>query len=121
MSEKYKIGLHGENLAKKYLLDNNFNIRHVNWRFKHKELDIIAIKDSILHIIEVKTRSSDYWKEPQYAVVRRKQKNMIYAANAYIKKENIELETQFDIISIIMKNNEYKIEYIPNAFTASEI
>ena len=121
MAEKNETGSKGENLARKYLRENDFTIRHSNWRFGHKELDIIAEKNNTLHIIEVKTRTSAYWEEPKDAVVRRKQKNMIAAAEAYIIQENINFETQFDVISIVLDGDKYALEYIPNAFIPSEI
>ncbi|MDR1056082.1 MAG: YraN family protein [Prevotellaceae bacterium] len=121
MQNKDATGSKGERLARKFLQDNKFVISHMNWRFGHKELDIIATKNNMLHIIEVKTRTSAYWKEPKSAVVKRKQKNMIAAAEAYISRENINTETQFDVISIVINGNEHELEYIPNAFVPSEI
>ena len=112
------IGAKGEEIAKNYLLKHGFVIRHANWRFGYKELDIVATKNSCLHIVEVKTRTSQYWEEPKDAVVRRKQKNIIDAADAYIKQYNINIPTQFDIIAIIIANDECKIEYIPDAFSS---
>lgn len=122
MQIKDIVGNKGETYACNYLLENGFTIRHCNWRFGHKEVDIVAVKGNVLHIIEVKTRTQGYWEEPKAAVVHRKQKNMIAAAEAYISRYNIFHETQFDVISIVIKNNgEYSLEYIPNAFLPSEI
>ena len=120
MQLKDNIGIKGEILARTYLQDNGFTIRHYNWRFGHKEIDIVADKNNILHIIEVKTRTSSYLAQPKEAVVRSKQKNIIAAAEAYIIQYNINFDTQFDIISIIFNNNNSKIEYIPNAFSPYE-
>ena len=112
------VGAKGEAVAQNYLLQNGFIIRHANWRFGKKELDIVATKNSCLHIVEVKTRTSQYWEEPKDAVVRRKQKNIIAAADAYIARYNIETRTQFDIISIVLIGDKCEIEYIPDAFSS---
>ncbi|MDR2064895.1 MAG: YraN family protein [Prevotellaceae bacterium] len=112
-----KIGEKGEIIAQDYLSRNGFEILHTNWRFGYKELDIVATKDSCLHIIEVKTRTSQFWENPKDAVVRRKQKNIIDAADAYISKFNINMETKFDVISIILDGEKQEIEYIPEAFS----
>jgi putative endonuclease len=113
-----KIGAKGEIIAQNYLLQNGFEILHTNWRFGYKELDIVATKNSCLHIIEVKTRTSQFWENPKDAVVRRKQKNIIDAADAYILKFNINMQTQFDVISIVLDGETQEIEYIPAAFSA---
>ncbi|MDR0421377.1 MAG: YraN family protein [Prevotellaceae bacterium] len=110
-------GKKGEIIAQNYLLRNGFEILHTNWRFGCKELDIVAVKDSYLHVIEVKTRTSQFWENPKDAVVRRKQKNIIDAADAYISKYDINMETQFDVISIVMDGTKHEIEYIPEAFS----
>ena len=44
-------GFLGENITAEYLTQNGFEILHRNWRYKHLEIDIIAIKDGILHIV----------------------------------------------------------------------
>jgi putative endonuclease len=112
-----EIGEKGEIIAQDYLSQNGFEILHTNWRFGYKELDIVATKDSCLHIIEVKTRTSQFWENPKDAVVRRKQKNIIDAADAYISKFNINMETHFDVISILLDGEKQEIEYIPEAFS----
>jgi putative endonuclease len=111
------IGEKGEIIAQNYLIQNGFVILHTNWRFGSKELDIVATKNSCLHVIEVKTRTSQFWENPKDAVVRQKQKNIIYATEAYILKFNINMQTQFDIISIVLDGEKYEIEYIPDAFS----
>lgn len=113
------IGEKGEKIAQNYLLQNGFQILHTNWRFGYKELDIIATKNACLHIVEVKTRTSQFWENPKDAVVRRKQKNMIAAADAYISKYDINMQTQFDVISIILDADKYDIEYISEAFSST--
>jgi putative endonuclease len=48
-------GFLGKNITAQYLTQNGFEILHRNGRYKHLEIDIIAFKDGILHIVEVKT------------------------------------------------------------------
>jgi len=64
MSNK-EIGIFGENMAISHLSKLGFEIMHRNWRYKHLEIDIIASKDNLLHIIEVKTRSSIEFGYPE--------------------------------------------------------
>ena len=38
---------------------------YCNWRFKHYEIDIIALKNEIIHFIEVKTRQTTTFGYPE--------------------------------------------------------
>lgn len=49
------IGDRGEDLATAYLIKNGFLILHRNLRLKGGELDIIAKKNHVIHVVEVKT------------------------------------------------------------------
>lgn len=53
---KKNIGNFGERLVEYYLKKRGYHILERNWRFGHKEIDLIAYKE-ILIAIEVKTRS----------------------------------------------------------------
>jgi putative endonuclease len=110
------IGKKGEELAVEFLRDKGYKILATNWYFKHKELDIVATKDNLLIIVEVKTRASSIFENPQDSIDRKKQKFIIDAANSYIFKNGINLETRFDIIAIIFKGEKQSIEHIEDAF-----
>jgi len=111
-----ELGKKGEEIALKFLLKKKYLIKEQNWRYKKKEIDIIAIKNNILTVIEVKTRSSDEFEKPQDAVTKKKQRFIIEATNAYIEKYDLYNEVRFDIISIIIRGNNNKIEHIEDAF-----
>lgn len=111
-----EIGKIGELIAQRYLISNDYNIRHTNWHHGHKELDIVAVKDNVLVIVEVKTRKTDYWEEPKEAVRRKKQRMMIDAADAYVINFNLDMDVQFDIISIVLQNGQHQLEHIKDAF-----
>lgn len=105
-----------EEIAIGYLKKNGYEILDQNWYNQHHELDIIARKDGFVAIIEVKSLASNYMREPYQSVNRNKQRMIISAANAYIRKHNINDDIRFDIISIVMNRNEPQIEHIENAF-----
>ena len=65
-------GFLGENITAQYLTQNGFEILHRNWRYKHLEIDIIAFKDGILHIVEVKTRTDNQFGFPEQAITSKK-------------------------------------------------
>ena len=70
-------------------------------------------------IIEVKTRQTAEIGEPWEAVTKAKQKIIVQVANNYIQKNNLDIDTRFDIISIVHNSFRTKIEHIEDAFSAS--
>ena len=116
MATHNELGELGEELATQFLLSKNYQILDRNWRWKKKELDIIAIDKDFLVFIEVKTRKFGSLENPKDAVTKAKQRFIIEAANGYIESKNIEKEVRLDIISVIMKNNKPIIEHIEDAF-----
>ena len=66
----------GEEFAGKMLEDTGYTILERNFRTRMGEIDIIAIKDSVLHIIEVKTRTGFDYGYPSDAVTESKRKTI---------------------------------------------
>lgn len=116
MIEKHELGKRGEAFALHLLVSKGFKIIATNWRFRKDEVDIIATDDQFLVIVEVKTRSTNYFGEPFTAVTKKKQGFLIRAANAYIEENDIDLECRFDIISIVFAENKHQVEHIEDAF-----
>ena len=116
MAEHIDFGKLGEELAVDYLVGKGYEILERNWRNIHKEIDIIAKDGKFLVVVEVKTRQTDEYGNPDIAVTKKKQRMLIAAANAYIFKNRLDVETRFDIISIVFKEGEPVIEHIEDAF-----
>ncbi len=114
----YQLGVKGEQIAVEYLRNKGFKIKNKNWRFKHKEIDIIAEIDDFLVFVEVKSRSTDFFENPQDAITKSKIRFILEAAEAYIMKHDINTESRFDVIAIIQHGKTYKIEHIPDAFNS---
>lgn len=109
-------GIHAENIACNYLCEIGYELLSRNFRVNGAEIDIIAIKDSILSIIEVKARSSDEYGTPAEAVNARKQNKIRYAASLY-HQHNPLLEFEefsFDVIEIDLIRE--SVNHIINAF-----
>ena len=116
MAKHNDFGKLGEEIATNYLIGKGYEILERNWRNIHKEIDIIAKDGMELVIVEVKTRQSDDYGDPNMAVTKKKQRMLIAAANAYIFKNKLDLDTRFDIISILIKDGAPVIEHIEDAF-----
>ena len=119
MKGKNRLGEIGEEIAARYLLRNKYRILERNWRFDKKEIDIIAKKDNILVIVEVKTRTDPEIERFDDLVNIRKQRFLIEAADAYIRKKNVEEETRFDVILVTFLRKKPVIEHIDDAFYPS--
>jgi len=115
MADHIETGKRGEIIAVEYLQSKGYIILEQNWHNHHQEIDIIASKGNELIIAEVKCRTGTPLTEPYTAVNRNKQNLLIKAANAYIQRKNIDMETRFDIISITL-GKEVIIDHIENAF-----
>lgn len=119
MAEHNLLGKKGEEIAKQYLIENGYKVRHLNWRFKKNEIDIITTKNNLLVVVEVKTRTNEYFENPREAVTRNKQRFIIKATEAYINEYDIHLEVRFDIIAITLLKSNTEIEHIQDAFQPS--
>lgn len=116
MATHNELGKKGEDLAVEFLQKNNYKILERNWRFKKAEVDIIAIKKDILAVIEVKTRSSNYFGNPQDFVNQKKIQLLVEAINEYVISKDLDVEVRFDIVAIIQNKNISKIEHLEDAF-----
>ena len=116
MAEHNDIGKKGEELAQKYLSENGYTIRDTNWYYGKEELDIIAEKNMQIIIVEVKTRTSNYFGEPFVAVNRKKQQSLVRAADHYLRKFKLENEARFDVISVLINAYGHKLTHLEDAF-----
>ena len=114
--DPHELGKKGEDLAVDYLVNKGYRILERNWRSGHKEIDIIALIDKVLAIVEVKTRKSSDYGEPDIAVGMMKQRMLAWAADAYVRYKNLEVDIRFDILSIVFTDQGPEIEHIEDAF-----
>jgi putative endonuclease len=110
MAKHNQTGTFGESIAANYFLEKGYHILHQNWRHSHWEVDIIASKENVLHFIEVKTRSTKNFGQPEDKVTRKKMQNLINAAEQYLHQHPEWKRIQFNILSITIVKNE-PVEY----------
>ncbi|HOI32598.1 MAG: YraN family protein [Bacteroidales bacterium] len=116
MADHNELGKLGEELARKHLREKGYQILEVNWHHGRDEIDIIARDGEDLVIVEVKTRATADFGEPEFAVNRRKQRTLVRTAEAYIQEKDLDVETRFDIVSVIVTPKEKHIHHIEDAF-----
>lgn len=116
MAQHNEFGKVSEDRAAAYLMAQGYTIRERNWRLGHKEIDIIAQKDGVLAIIEVKARKSNHYGDPVEAVTDKKIRHLVQAANAYVRYHRIDLTIHFDIIAITGEIGHQTVTHIEEAF-----
>ena len=116
MTQHISLGRLGEKIAQQYV--NQFcTIRHCNWKYGRKEIDIIAENNGVIYFIEVKTRSSDLFGWPEEAVNYKKKRSIQYAAEAYLLEFGLEpVAIRFDIIAIILTKENYELTHFRDVF-----
>lgn len=116
MAEHNELGKKGEELALLHLKSLNYEILATNYKAGRVELDIVARDGQMLVVVEVKTRGSAFFGEPEAFVSRQKQRAIIRAANHFIERKNFFGETRFDIVSIIVTPKGNQLNHIKDAF-----
>ena len=116
MAQHNELGKKGEQLAVDFLLNNGYDIVERNYRFDKAEVDIIAQKSDVLAIVEVKTRSTLDFGNPQDFVKPKQIKNLVKAVDEYVTENDLDLEVRFDIIAIVKQGKAFEIEHLENAF-----
>ena len=116
MAQHNELGKKGEQLAIEFLIKNKYKILEKNYRYLKAEVDVIAQRENILAAIEVKTRTSNYFGNPQDFVNPKKIKLLLSAIDNYVIENDLDVEVRFDIIAII-KNKKYTdIQHLKDAF-----
>lgn len=116
MTHQQDLGNWGEDLAAEYLRKQGYKIVERNWRYGKEEIDIIAQKGEELVIVEVKTRHSSQFGDPQDFVTNRQQRHLINAADAFVQEFDLDVEVRFDVIAITTDDVPPKLTHIDEAF-----
>lgn len=111
-----RTGAAGEDLACHWLEARGFQVLHRNWRHGRDELDIVARDGRFLVVVEVKTRTSDRWGDPEASVDPAKQRKLMRCAEEYLFSIPDDLELRFDVIGITHTPAGPQVLHIPNAF-----
>ena len=113
MHTKKELGTVGEDIAVKYLIEQNYKIITRNFMCRQGEIDIIAKQNKEWVFIEVKTRTNDAFGKPIEAVDNTKQKHLIKAIKYYIYSNRIENECiRVDVIEVYKVGERHIINHI---------
>lgn len=116
MRNNRSLGIIGEDYAENYLKNEGYSLLERNWTLGHKEIDLIVKKDNVIVFVEVKTRKSTAFGQPEEAVSRQKMKLIMQAAEHYLEQTTYD-RVRFDVISIrFLENNRIDFLHIEDAF-----
>ena len=116
MAQHNDLGKEGEELAARFLTKQGYVILEKNYRFQKAEIDIIAQKDDVICAVEVKTRSTPEFGNPQDFVKPKQIKLLVKAINQYVEDTKLNLDVRFDIVAIIKNKQGTRLEHLKDAF-----
>ena len=116
MAKHNELGKKGEQLAVDFLLKNGYAIVARNYRYQKAEVDIIAKKEDVVAVVEVKTRSTNNFGNPQDFVKPKQIQRLVKAIDAYVIANDLDVEVRFDVVAIVKQGKDFHIEHLEGAF-----
>jgi putative endonuclease len=116
-SDRIKMGKAGEDIAVAYLKTEGYTILDRNYRCLFGEVDIVARDGDAIVFVEVKSRRSDRFGDPQMAVGVEKQKKLCRISMKYLQDRRLyPCNARFDVVAVKMFPSGNQVEVIRNAF-----
>ncbi|MDR1597916.1 MAG: YraN family protein [Holosporales bacterium] len=110
-ARSYQKGVTSEQRAASYLKRHGHVVVAQRYRNECGEIDIVSKKDSVLHIVEVKSRKSVF--DARYSISPKQQTRISNAADAFVQSNDIEYDgIQMD--AILLGGND--LVFIENAW-----
>jgi putative endonuclease len=117
MAESHAFGRMAEQVVATYLQSRGWHILARNWRFRRKELDLVAERCRTVAFIEVKARHAPLLGHPLDAITARKRREMERAARAWIAMRGRPGETyRFDAAVVISEPGRLAVEHYEDAW-----
>jgi len=111
----------GEDMAHRYLRGHGCTVVARNYRPRsgNGEIDLVAWHREKLVFVEVKTRATAEFGEPEGAVDAEKRQHLARAARDYARRAGVGWEkARFDIVAVVLSPR--RIQWIQDAFLAKQ-
>jgi putative endonuclease len=98
------LGRAAEDAAAALLAGQGWRVLHRNWRWRHKEIDIIAQRGGVIAFVEVRARRATGHGHPLETIGWRKRRDLERAALAFIASGRVPgapAGYRFDVITIV--------------------
>jgi len=117
VSHNQSFGAWGEDLVAEWYRKRGYEIVERNWRCRQGEIDIIAIRDLVLVICEVKTRATADFGSPALAVDANKQQRLRRLAAHWLSENpTTRVSVRFDVAAVVGPKEDVSLEVIESAF-----
>lgn len=113
-----ELGKLGEEIAAAFLTDKGYLVLDRNYRFLRTEIDIVASTDREIVFVEVKSRRSKTFGEPEESVDTNKKRLLFKTAEAWLHEKKMGgAPVRFDVITVMRPGTaEEEINHIEGAF-----
>lgn len=115
---RQQLGSWGEQAAAEYLQGKGCQLLARNQRTPYGEIDLICLQGGELVFVEVKTRSSRAFGEPEDAVTAVKRRHLIQSCEHYLTEHpELDGDWRIDVIAIYRRpgSTEIELEHFENA------
>jgi len=103
----------GEDLAATWYREHGYEVLDRNWRCAAGEIDLVAARDQLIVIVEVKTRRTDKYGPAASAVHPAKQRRLRGLAVEWLRAREVRgVHLRFDVVAITGPD----VRVIPGAF-----
>lgn len=117
MAEIHRRGRRGEAVVAAYLKGEGWQLLHRNWRFHHKEVDLVVERDGLVAFVEVKTRTAGGLGHPLQSIGAGKRRDLATAARGWIAKHGHPYHTfRFDAAHVVMGPGGTRVEHVEDAW-----
>ncbi len=104
-TKRQSLGRWGETQAAEFLAKKGYRLLERNVRTEYGEIDLLLQSEEILVFVEVKTRRSQRYGQPESAITASKLRHMIDSAQAYLQEHpQFTQDWRIDVVSVHVKS-----------------
>ncbi|MBE6333375.1 MAG: YraN family protein [Odoribacter sp.] len=118
MAKHNILGKVGEEFAAQWLESNGYQVVDRNWRCGRNELDMVALKDGLVIVFEVKTRSVEV-DDIALLLPLKKRKAILSSGAKWLAMHGMKCEIRFDLLVIDAVNS--KLTHYPEAIMVYDV
>lgn len=116
-------GALAEAAVARYLENEGFDIVARNLRVGSYELDVVARREELVVVVEVRFRSAGAWTSGFGSILPEKRRRVRRAAQRlwrirYAKDPSVS-RLRIDAAAVVLRDGEYAVTYCPGAFTGA--
>lgn len=117
MGQSQELGNRGEDLAASLLHGRGWQIVERNWRFHHREIDLVARRGDVVAFVEVKTRGRRPLGHPLDAITTAKRRDLAIAARGWIASRGRPGDSyRFDAVAVHRDRAGVRVEHVEDAW-----